>query len=296
MQNQIKNKLVMVTGATSGIGKEAAKMLASDGARVIIVGRNQEKCQQTVKEIITETKNKNLEYLLADFQYLGEIRLLAEKFHTKYDKLDVLINNAGVYLKRRETTADGRELSFSVNYLAPFFLTNLLLPALKKSDSARIINVSSLSHLGAKIDFDDIFSEKSNQHPKFAYRRSKLALIMFTYELARQLKNSNITVNAVCPGGVATALWKTNNDLQTKATRLIVPLLKTPQQAAGLLVYLAESPEANNISGKFFALKKHSRFRNYNYKNTISKSSPESYILPDQKKLWQVSKELVGFG
>lgn len=289
----IEDKVCMVTGATSGIGLVLARELALNKAKVVIVGRSEEKCAKAIAEI-KESTGQDVDCLLADFQSLDDIRALAKNFLKKYDRLDVLINNAGVYLKSRTLTRDGKEMSIAVNYLSPFLLTNLLLPLMKKSVSARIINVSSLAHRGKNIDVDDLMCERSKDHPSTCYGKSKLALIMFTYELAKRLGNCRVTVNAMCPGGVATNIWQVNNDLKTRAFRLAVPLLKTPEQAAELIMYLVKEPSLQGTTGKFFAIPKHLKFSKVDLEKSEYPSSPQSYDQELAKKLWEMSEEITG--
>lgn len=286
-------KVCLVTGATSGIGLVTAIYLAQKNCRVIITGRSSHKCQKIVSEIKKETANQEIEYLLADFSKLDDIRNLAKNFSKKHRKLDILVNNVGVYHKNNSLLANAYKTTITVNYLAPFLLTNLLIDALKKPAASRIINISSFTHRQTKLNLDN-FLGNDKDDPKKAYRISKLAVIMFTYEIVKKLKGTNVTANVMCPGGVATNIWQTNRDLATTTFKLFLPLLKTPEQAAKLVVYLAESPELKNVTGKYFEIPTHFKFMPYNIKKTMVSSSPESYDQTLIKKLWQLSEELTG--
>jgi NAD(P)-dependent dehydrogenase (short-subunit alcohol dehydrogenase family) len=219
-------KICLITGATSGIGLETARALASQCMCVIIVGRNREKCERTViiNRIRTATGNSSVDYLMEDLSSQKDIRQLCAQFLSRYKRLDILINNAGAKIVKRQVTFDGFEMTFSLNHLAYFLLTNLLLDTLKKSGSARIINVASGAHGGCpRINFDDLQSEKGYVG-KVAYAQSKLANILFTYELARRLEGTSVTVNALHPGGVISDFCK-NNGLVSWAKHVTAHLL-----------------------------------------------------------------------
>ncbi|CAN5637284.1 hypothetical protein BH24ACT21_BH24ACT21_06280 [soil metagenome] len=207
----MEGKVCLVTGATSGIGKVTAHELAKQGATVVIVGRSRQKVEATVEEINSRTGNQSVEYLLADLSSQKEIRSLAREFKSRYDRLDVLVNNAGAVFAEYGETEDGVERTFAVNHLNYFLLTNLLLDVLEASAPSRIVNVASGAHQGAELDFDDL-GAKQNYGFMRAYGRSKLANIMFTYELARRLEGTGVTANALHPGSVATGIG-TNNDV-----------------------------------------------------------------------------------
>src|SRR5215207_6225037 len=201
----MSEKIILITGATNGIGKAAALELAKQGNTVVIVGRNPAKTQATVEEIKQQSGNSAVEGLIADLSSLADVRRLADEFRQRHSRLDVLINNAGALFAERELTVDGYEMTFAVNHLAYFLLTNLLLDLLKASAPARIVNVASDAHKGMKINFDDLQLEKNYggmMGP--AYGQSKLANILFTYELARRLAGTGVTVNALHPGLVRT--------------------------------------------------------------------------------------------
>jgi retinol dehydrogenase-12 len=205
----MKDEICMVTGATSGIGAVTARALAEKGAAVVVVGRDAEKSEATVNLIQQQTGNPRVEYLLADLSVQEEIRRLAERFKSRYQRLHVLVNNAGAFFMSRQLSADGLEMTFALNHLAYFLLTHLLLDILKASAPARIVNVSSNGHRGMKINLEDLKSQ-GRYAPMQAYGQSKLANLLFTYELARRLEGSGVTVNALHPGFVATNLAANN--------------------------------------------------------------------------------------
>ena len=275
----------MVTGATSGIGEATALGLAKQGADVIVVGRNPRKGADTVSKIKSKTGNSSVKFMLADLSSQKDIHRLAEQFKSNYQRLDVLVNNAGGKFLSRQETVDGYEMTFALNHLAYFMLTNLLFVPLKASGKARIINVSSGAHSGClKINFDDLQFKKGYIGKK-AYEHSKLANILFTYELARRLKGTGIIVNAVHPGGVITNFCK-NNGWVSWAKHVVAHLLARnlvgPTEGAKTSVYLATSPDVEGVSGRYFS----------NLKETHSSNA--SYDEDAARRLWDVSLELTG--
>lgn len=253
MTNQ---KIILVTGVTSGIGKETVKKLASMGTTLVFTARDIGKGEETKREIIEETGNNGIDYLICDLASFSSIRKCAEEFKKRYQRLDVLINNAGVLPQERQESADGIELNFAVNYLAPFLLTNLLLSTLKQNAPSRIINVSSSMHTEGEINFDDLGSGKSFDKYK-AYSQSKLALILFTKKLAKDLRGSGVTVNALHPGVVGTEMTMQNVRKMNPITAFIYKrTLIMPTQGAETSVYLATSPDIANVSGEYFENKK----------------------------------------
>jgi len=272
----LKNKIVLITGATSGIGKEAALRLAKLGAKIIYTSRDNQKGEKIRKEIVTVTNNENIEILKCDLASFDSIRNCCKEFKLKYDRLDVLINNAGVWDYKKRLSKDGIENIFATNYLAPFLMTNLLLDILKKSKSSRIINVTSGMHYGT-INFNDIEFKHKFSGAK-AYRQSKLGLILFTRLLAKKLEGTGVTVNCVQPGMSKTDLGRDAGSF----SRMIFKLMgKDPKIGAEALVYLANSTELKNITGEYFVRKK------------IKRSSKESYDIDLAKKLWDISKKYV---
>jgi NAD(P)-dependent dehydrogenase (short-subunit alcohol dehydrogenase family) len=276
-------KTILVTGATSGIGQETARELALRGAHVIVAGRSAEKAAETVATIRSATGNDQVDYLLADFASLDQVRGLAAQFADRYDRLDVLINNAGAVFMRRQESADGFEMTLAVNHLAPFLLTNLLLPKLKESAPARVITVASDAHTNAALDLDDLQMEQNYAIMK-AYGRSKLANILFSYELARRLDSNLVTANAMHPGFVSTGMGSNNvprwfGRLFQGFTGLFA---RDVAQGAETVIYLADSPQVAGVSGKYFMDKK-----------PIA-SSPLSYDKALARQLWERSAALVG--
>jgi NAD(P)-dependent dehydrogenase (short-subunit alcohol dehydrogenase family) len=278
--NQMAGKICLVTGATSGIGKVTATALAAQGAEVILVGRNRQKAEDSVRWIKSETGNEAVDYLLADFSDLQEVRELAISFKEKYSRLDVLVNNAGAFFNSRNKTGYGVEATFLVNHLAPFLLTNLLLETIQNSAPARIINVASDAHKMGKIDFDDL-EFKRFYFGMLAYGRSKLANILFTYELDRRLAGCGVTVNSLHPGQIATDIWRTNFSIFGPALKWLMGLFAlTPEEGADTTIYLASSPDVDHISGKYFV------------KREPVPSSPTTYDTKLAQSFWQLSERL----
>ena len=275
-------QVCMVTGATSGIGRATATALARQGARLVITGRNEAKTQRIVDEIQDETSSKTIDYLLADYCDLRQVRSLAEAFQDRYTRLDVLVNNAGVFLNTRRETPYGVEQTFLVNHLAPFVLTNLLLDRLLTSAPARIVNVSSDAHRQGTMDLSDLNYQHGFAGIK-AYARSKLATVLFTYELSRRLDSSGVTVNALHPGHVATGMWRTGFPILGPLIGwLMARMAMTPEQGADNSVYLASSPEVAGVTGKYFV------------KREAVPSAPLSYDVDLARELWQASTRLTG--
>ena len=285
----MQGKTVMVTGATSGIGEVTALELARMGAKVIVVSRNETKCRNTVTRIQEETGNKAVDYLVADLSSMASIRELAAAFHAKYDKLHVLVNNAGGFFMDRRESVDGFELTFALNHLNYFLLTHLLLDTLKatadEAGEARIVNVSSGAHTMARngVTFDDLQREKSySAFP--VYGESKLMNLYFTYLLSRKLNGTNVSVNALHPGAVNTGLGHDNKaSLLSRVVFALMPIFAlTPEKGAQTSIYLASSPDVKGVSGLYFDKKK------------AVQSSTLSYDEESQERLWAISEELTG--
>jgi len=281
MQKENMNgKICLVTGATNGIGKRTAQELARMGATVIIVGRDAQKTSETVKEIRGASGNKNVNSLLADLSSQQEVRGLADQFKRKYAHLHVLINNAGGFFMRRQLRGNGIEMTFALNYLAGFLLTNLLLDTIKASTPARIINVSSNAHTSGKIEFDNLQGER--QFGPRVYDNSKLANILFTMELAHRLEGTGVTVNALHPGFVATGFAKNNGKVIAALVSLITPLVaRSPAKGAETSIYLASSPKVEGITGKYF------------FDSRVVPPAPQATDTVVARKLWDVSAEMV---
>lgn len=278
----MQGKICLVTGATSGIGEAAALELARAGAMVVIAGRSKEKCAESAMKISRTVGNSQVDYLTADLSSMGQVRSLAKSFLEKYPRLDVLINNAGGFFMRSQVTEDGYEKTFALNHLSYFLLTLLLLDLLRASAPARIVNVSSDSHRGQRLDFNDLHAARSYMGFR-AYGRSKLANILFTYELARKLEGSGVTANALHPGFVATNIWGTlPRVIRPLAEGVIRRIALTPEQGAETSVYLAASAEVEGVSGKYFVRKQQ------------TPSDPASYDEKAAHFLWQKSLEMSG--
>lgn len=276
------SKICMVTGATSGIGKQTALELAVMGATVILVGRNVEKCIRTAKEITRQVPDAEVDYFVADLSSFEEIRGLADDFLRRYSRLDVLVNNAGALFLRRHVSVDGFEMTFAVNHLNYFLLTNLLLDTLKASAPARIVNVASKSHLDSPVDFNDLQTEMDYDIRK-AYGRSKFANVIFTYELASRLAGTDVTANVLHPGLVVTNMGKNNGLLVKVLQPLYLKWRGIPvEDGARTVVYLASSPDVEGITGKYF------------YKEKSIDSDPASHVEEDWKRLWGISEMMVG--
>ena len=282
----MNGKVCMVTGATSGIGEVTARALAQMGATVIIVGRSPERGNETLRRILAASGNSSVELMLADLSSQREIRQLVQQFKSRHQHLHVLVNNAGAWVTTRQESKDGIEMTFALNHLGYFLLTNLLLDTIQASAPARIINVSSYGHRRAHMNFDDL-QGRQRYSGMAAYRQSKFANVLFTYELARRLAGTGVTVNAVNPGLVATRFGFNNFGfiparIVNLLTRLYGVVGINAEQGAQTSIYLATSPEVEVVSGKYFE------------KLTAVPSSEESYDPSIAKRLWQVSEVMTG--
>jgi NAD(P)-dependent dehydrogenase (short-subunit alcohol dehydrogenase family) len=277
----MRGKVCLVTGATSGIGAVTARELARRGARVVLVGRNPDKSAAAVCQIREQTANTEVESLLANLSSRQQVRDLARGFLERHRRLDVLVNNAGGIWLDRLQTEDGLEMTFAVNHLAYFLLTLLLLDVLKSSAPARVVNVSSRAHRGATIPFDDLQGARRYSGWR-AYKQSKLANLLFTYELARRLEGTGVTANALHPGVVDTG-FAGNNGWRGRLWQSVARWFAiSPEEGARTVVYLAASPQVAGVSGRYFV------------KEREVASSAESYDENAAKRLWQVSEELTG--
>jgi NAD(P)-dependent dehydrogenase (short-subunit alcohol dehydrogenase family) len=270
-----------VTGATSGIGLITAQALAQQGAIVVLVGRDPNRGAAAVEHITRATGNDAISLVLADLSSQAQIVQLAQEFHDHFDRLDVLVNNAGALFARRKVSVDGIEMTWALNHLGYFLLTHLLLDAIKASPHARIVNVASGAHRAGHIDFDDLQGERRYGGWR-AYCQSKLANILFTYELAARLQGTGVTANAMHPGFVATNFGHNNGGPFAWLIRLTQVAALSPQQGAETIVHLAVSPEVADITGRYFIKKRAVR------------SSTESYDNAIAHRLWQISEERLG--
>lgn len=279
----MKGKIILVTGATNGIGLEASRALAKMGARVVLVGRNPQKTAQVLDDLKKDTNNPDLDMLVGDLSLVAETRRLADEFKARYDRLDVLLNNAGAIFTSRQVTAEGFEMTFALNHLSYFVMTNALLDLLRDSAPARVINVSSSAHrMVGRLDFDNLQGEKGYgpQSAFSIYSASKLMNIMFTYELARRLEGTGITANALHPGVVRTGFGHNNSRMMSAFMRIFQGVGGiSAKQGADNSVYLASSPEVANVTGKYFEKRK------------AVASSPASMDKAGWERLWQVSEE-----
>ena len=247
----MKDKICLITGANAGIGKSTALELAKLGARVVMVSRNKERGEQALIEIAAESGNENIDLLTADLASFASVRKLAEEIKSRYDKLDVLVNNAGTFVTDLQHTEDKIEMQWGVNHLSPFLLTHLLMDTLKNAGSARIVNVSSRIHFRGTIHFDDL-NLASRYDGLKAYAQSKLANVLFTYELAERLQGTGVTANCLHPGGVRTHFADKNASGIYKLGWLIgKPFMISVSKGAETSVYLASSKEVEGVSGKY---------------------------------------------
>ena len=261
---------VLITGATDGLGRRVAFDLAAAGATVLLHGRSRERLEATLEEAREESGSEKLGSYLADLSSLGEVRALAEQVIAEQDRLDVLINNAGVIVGERRESEDGYELTFAVNYLAHFLLTRLLVPLLRDSAPARVVNVASVGQ--SPIDFDDVMLERGYD-PMRAYTQSKLAQVMFTFELAERLRGSGVTVNALHPASL----------MDTRMVReTFGRSMSTVEEGAEAAVRLAAAPELEGVTGRYFDGTREGR------------ANPQAYDEEARKRLWTLSEELSG--
>jgi retinol dehydrogenase 12 len=244
--------ICLITGATDGVGKVTATELARSGYAVVLAARNEAKAATVAKEIVTSTGNRDVDYLIADLGSLAQLRRLAETFMVRYPRLDVLINNAGIITPQRVLTEDGYEKTFQVNYLAQFYLTQLLLNELGKSPQGRVINLSSSVYRAGKFDPGNLQSEQRFSTIG-AYAASKLCVLLFTIELAQRLKPAPVTANAVHPGIVRTPMMRGAPGVLRLISYAALPFSRSPGKGAATSVFLAGSPDAARISGQYFA-------------------------------------------
>ena len=274
----LQGKVCIVTGATSGIGKEATKVLTSKGASLVLPIRDSLKGDILKDEILEQTPDAKIDLMHCNLASFDSVRNFVKEFKGKYDNLHVLINNAGIWETKRNLSDDGVEMNFAVNHLAPFLMTNLLLDTIKNSSPARIINVSSDAHRTFKINFSDIEYEKRYFSFK-AYSQSKLANILFTKKLSQVLRGTGVTVNCLHPGMVDTGLF---DKMPRIITGVMKPFMLTPAKGAETIIYLATSSEVEKTSGEYFVKKK------------PKKPATEALRQDVANKLWDISEKYVG--
>ncbi|HEX6148191.1 SDR family NAD(P)-dependent oxidoreductase [Nocardioides sp.] len=273
-------RTVLITGGTGGIGKATALGLARMGAHVAITGRDAARADDAAREIRSAT-GAHVDVFVADLSSQGEVRRLADEALLRLARIDVLVNNVGGYWSTRHRTVDGLERTLAVNHLAPFLLTDLLLARLEQRGQGRVVTVASHAHAQGRIDFEDLQGERSYSGAR-AYNQSKLANVLFTFELARRLDGSGVTANAVHPGVVSTSFGAEDPG---RTQRLLVPvlrpLMKTPERGAATSIHVASAAQLDGVTGRYFS---NSRPR---------RSSPSSRDQPAAARLWRVSAALV---
>lgn len=274
-------KICLVTGATSGVGRVTAQALAQQGATVVVGARDAGRGAHTVDRIKQATGNPAVQWVLADLSVQTQVRQLAAEIQRRFSHLDVLINNAGAIFNTRRLSADGIEMTFALNHLGYFLLTHLLLDALKTRPAARIVNVASNAHWHGRLDFDDIQGERRYGGWR-AYCQSKLANIIFTYELARRLVDSGVTANTLHPGFVATRFGLNNRGWFSMFIKVAQLAAISPAAGAETMIYLTTSPQVASVSGQYFV------------KKSAVPSSQASYDQIAAQRLWQLSVALTG--
>jgi len=270
--------ICLITGATEGIGKVTATVLARKGYAVVLAARNEAKAATVAREIVTSTGNRDVDYLTADLRSLAQLHRLTETFTLRYPRLDVLVNNAGIVMPQRVLTEDGYETTFQVNYLSQFYLTHLLLNELTKSPQGRVINLSSSVYRAGKFDPDNLQSERGFSTIG-AYAASKLLVLLFTIELAHRLKPTRITANAVHPGIVRTPMMRRAPGVFRVISYAALPFSLSPDKGAATSVFLASSPDSTQLSGRYFT-------------NAKSKNVKTAYNTQENRELlWNLSMD-----
>lgn len=264
----MSKRKILVTGATDGIGRTTAHKLAELGHSIIVHGRNEDKCIEVLDEINSISGTEMHSYAVADFSSFNEIYKLSEQLHSDHENIDTLLNNAGIYMTDRQLSKDGFEMTFAVNHLSVFLLTHLLFDLVRKSDYGRIVTVASLANVRGKIDLNDLQSENYDGYK--AYSQSKLANIMFAFDLAEKIKNFNITSNTLHPGVITTKLLKTGFNISGRST----------EEGSETSVYLSVSDEVENVTGQYFDKKKPASY------------NPSADDKELRFKLWEISENL----
>ncbi|MCP5099954.1 MAG: SDR family oxidoreductase [Chloroflexi bacterium] len=280
MTQDLIGKVVLVTGANSGIGKVTAREIAKMGATVVMVARSAERGKQALADVKAASGSETVHLMLCDFSSQQSIYQFADAFKADYDRLDVLVNNAGAVFTSRQETVDGYEMTFALNHMGYFLLTHLLLDLLKASAPARIVNVSSAAHQSGAVDFEDL-QRKNGYSGMQVYGESKMMNILFTNELARRLNGTAVTANSLHPGFVRTNFGKNNNILM----RLLMPVAQlfaiNEVKGAATQIYLATSPEVDGVTGQYFD------------KSKPAQTHPFAQDEAAQKRLWEVSETAV---
>jgi NAD(P)-dependent dehydrogenase (short-subunit alcohol dehydrogenase family) len=274
-----EKKVIIITGANSGIGRETTRRLAADGHEVLMICRNKVQGEKARSDIVRETQNKKVTLFIADLASFSHIHQMAAEIRKYYQKIDVLINNAGIFVTRRQYTVDGYELQWGVNHLAHYLLTHLLLDLLKNAGEARIINVSSVAHYKGTIHFNDLYLEK-NYNGLTAYRQSKLANVLFTFELAERLSGTGVTVNCLHPGMIRTGIGHRNNrHWMGLLWWLYKPWMRRVEEGASVIIKLATDPELKQVTGKYF-----------NSSGQIRDPNPMAFDAEIRKRFWEISE------
>ena len=280
----MQDKIVLITGADGGIGRETTRGIAKNGATIIMACIDLNLARPVCEAIKQESGNSNLDLMQIDLASLASIREFAQQFSRKYQRLDVLINNAGVYCQTRQETRDGFEKTIGINLLGHSLLINSLLPVIKQTPESRIINLSSNAHYQSKFDVSDINWQKRKYSGFPAYADSKLAIVLATLELAERLKDVGVTANAVHPGHTATAIWNIwpGKWYQALLDKIINRFMITPEEGAQASIFLASSNDIKGVTGKYFSQKQ------------LKDPSPRCKNVRLQKDLWQLSEKLTG--
>lgn len=280
--SDLAGKTFLVTGASSGIGLEAAVKFARRGADLVLTARDRAKAEAALAEVKSRSSSQKVSLLLHDLSTMAGVRALAAEFRATHKRLDVLVNNAGGVSDRRRVTADGFEQTFAVNHLAPFLLTNLLLDMVKASAPSRVVVVASIGHRRGTMDFDDLHFEKGGYAIMSAYGRSKLANILFANELARRLAGTGVVANSLHPGGVATNIWSKAPWFARPVLSIAKLFMISPEQGGDTIVHVAASPETATVTGTYFE------------KNKPAKPRADARDEAIAKRLWEASEKLTG--
>jgi NAD(P)-dependent dehydrogenase (short-subunit alcohol dehydrogenase family) len=281
MDWDVRGRTALVTGATSGIGREASLNLAGRGARVIMVGRDRARTESALADIVARSGSKEVSHLICDFSSQAAIRELVAAVQARHERLHVLVNNAGGVNRTRRLTADGIEATFAVNHLGPFLLTNLLVDLLVRSAPARVVTVASVGHRQGSLDFDDLGFERGYSIMR-AYGRSKLANVLFAAELARRLEGRGVTSNSIHPGAVDTNIWNSAPPWAKPIIQILFrPFFISAEKGAAHVVALATRPDLDGVTGKYFE------------KAKLAEPAPLARDKALAGRLWEVSASLV---